>query len=215
IRNRLQNWGVNENSPLAKIPQTYLSRLFVLDDVYTESLPGPSLTGAIGDLLSIKDSIRKTLMPREDHLKSRYLVFSSDFHAPGKDEGCWVRCLKSMGKPDIKLDSYLRGMWNAIEEDIRQIWGFCYGFDQVKDADGFVQYMNKCQLDVALFFVGSTDDSLEEQLKSLYIKQELAKFAVDHQGLPADQLQQAYREFIQRVEPTNLTGPTWVPGKSQ
>jgi hypothetical protein len=43
----------------------------------------------------------------------------------------------------------------------------------------------KCQLTASLFFVGSNDESLDEQLKALYLKQECAEFAVENQGLKA------------------------------
>lgn len=195
VRHRLQDWGLLENSPMAKVPQTYLCRFFVLDDVYYESLPGTEFGGTFFDFLSIfSDRFRRKALPKEDHLKSKYIVFSCNLHGD--------------------LNAYLRGMWNAIGDDIRHIWGFCYGFDQVTDADTFVAYIKKCQLTASLFFVGSNDDSLPEQLKALYVKQEFSRFAEEHQGLPAAELQQAYQAFIQRVEPLNLAGPAWKPGQS-
>ena len=195
VRHRLQNWGLLEHSPMAKVPQTYLCRYFVLDDVYYESLAGTEFGGTFYDFMSIfSDKFRRRALPREDHLKSKYIVFSCNLHGD--------------------LDAYLRGMWDAISVDIQLIWQFCYGFDEVKDADTFVAYIKKCQLKAALFFVGSNDDSLPEQLKALYLKQEFSRFAAEHQGMPAAQLQQAYQAFIQRVEPLNLAGPAWTPGQS-
>lgn len=195
VRHRLQNWGLLERSPMAKVPQTYLCRYFVLDDVYYESLAGTEFGGTFYDFMSIfSDKFRRAALPREDHLKSKYIVFSCNLHGD--------------------LDAYLRGMWDAISEDIRHIWQFCYGFDHVTDADSFVAYIKKCQLSAALFFVGSNDDPLPEQLKALYLKQELSRFAAEHQGKPAAELQQAYQAFIQRVEPLNLAGPAWAPGQS-
>ena len=195
VRNKLIEWDVDERSPMARVPQTYLARYFVLDDVFSESLAGGDFWGTLYDILSIfSDKFRRRALPKEDHLKSRYLVFSSNFHGD--------------------LETYLRGMWAAMQKEIREVWGYCYAFDQVHDADTFIAYIKKCQLNTTLFFVGSTDDSLEEQLKSLYLKQELAKFAVEHQGLPAAELQKAYQAFIRRVEPTNLAGPSWKPGQS-
>lgn len=195
VRHRLQNWGLLENSPMAKVPQTYLCRYFVLDDVYYQSLAGTEFGGTFYDFMSIfSDRFRRKALPREDHLKSKYIVFSCNLHGD--------------------LDDYLRGMWNAISEDIRNIWQFCYGFDEVKDAESFVVYIRKCQLKAALFFVGSNDDPLPEQLKALYLKQEFSRFAAEHQGMPAAQLQQAFQAFIQRVEPLNLAGPAWTPGQS-
>ncbi|QAU35272.1 hypothetical protein [Janthinobacterium sp. 17J80-10] len=194
VRSRLDAWNFLENSPMARVPQTYLCRYFVLDDVFTQSLGGGDAYGTWFDFLSIfSDRARRRALPYEDHLKSKYLVFSCNFHGD--------------------LDTYLRSMWLAIGNEIRHAWEFCYAFDQVRNADDFVAYMKKCQLNASLFFVGSNDDPLEEQLKALYLKQEFGKFVVEHQGLPADQLQQAYRDFVARVEPANLAGPTWSPGQ--
>jgi hypothetical protein len=194
VRSRLDSWNFLQNSPMAKVPNTYLCRFLVLDDVFTESQAGTDFFGTLFDFLSIfSDRARRRALPREEHLKSRYLVFSSNFHGD--------------------LDTYLRSMWMAASNEIRHAWEFCYGFDEVTDADSFAAYMKKCQLSASLFFVGSNDDPLPEQLKALYLKQEFGRFAVEHQGLPAEQLQAAYRDFIRRVEPRNLAAPTWTPGQ--
>ncbi len=198
VRDKLQEWNVEENSPMALTPQTYLCRFFVLDDVYTQALPGASALDTIVDWLPfVPDSLRRCAVPKEDHLKSRYLVFSSNFYCG----------------PKGKVDDYLRDMWNAISERIKEIWGYCYGFEGVDDADKFIAYMKKCQLTATLFFVGSNDDSLDEQLKALYLKQEFAKFAVENQGLSAAELKQNFQAFFAHVEPANLSAPTWDAGK--
>ena len=64
-------------------------------------------------------------------------------------------------------------------------------------------------------FNGSTDDSLPEQLKSLYLKQEFSKFAFENQGLEPNELRQAFQQFIARTEPANLAGPTWRAGAAE
>lgn len=194
VRGRLDAWNFLENSPMAKVPQTYLCRYFVLDDVFTQALAGGDIFGAWQDILSIfSDRARRRALPYEDHLQSRYLVFNASFHGD--------------------LDAYLRGMWESIADDIRQAWGFCYGFDDVRDAAGFIAYMKKCRVPASLFFVGANDDPLEAQLKALHVKQEFGKFVIAHQGLPAAALQQAYREFITRIEPANFAAHAWAPGQ--
>jgi hypothetical protein len=194
VRDRLENWNLLENSPMAKVPQTYLCRYFILDDVYTESLPGASVFDTFSDVLPVvPNRVRQGVLPAEEHLKSKYLVFSTNFHGD--------------------LDSYLHGMWMAIGPDIKRIWQYCYGFDQVDDAAGFADYIKKCQLNVALFFVGSNDDPLEEQLKALYLKQELSRFAIEHQGLSAAELKKEFQQFIAQVAPTDLKAPSWLPGQ--
>jgi hypothetical protein len=55
---------------------------------------------------------------------------------------------------------------------------------------------------------------LAEQLKALYVKQELSKFAHANQGKNALALQRAFEEFLTAVAPTNLASPTWRPGAS-
>ncbi len=56
-RYRLQNLGVAEQSPMARVPNTYLCRFYVLDDVMYQGTPA-----------------------QYDTLKSSYLVFTSNFH---------------------------------------------------------------------------------------------------------------------------------------
>jgi hypothetical protein len=193
IRDRLNDWGVNEKSPMAKVPNTYLCRLFILDDVFSQSL-------AAGDFFYTIDSIkslfsreaRLNALAREEHLKSKYLVFTVNLHGD--------------------LDTWLTGMWQNASSEIKRIWQHCWAFDEVTDASSFVAYMKKCQLETTLFFVGSTDDALAEQLKGLYLKQEMTRFASEHQGMPAAELQQAWKAFVKRTEPANLAGPSWTPG---
>jgi len=202
-RERCLRLPVHEASPLAKVPNTYLARLFILDNVFYESLPGNDSIFNFSDITSIfSDSARKKALPRKDTLKSKYLVFSSNFHGD--------------------LDTYLTGLWEkwsyidheGVQRNVRHIWEHCVAFDRVTDAGSFIAYIKRCQLDASLFFNGSTDDSLQEQLKSLYLKQEFTKFAVEHQGKSAVEIQQDFKAFIARVQPENLDGPTWQAGKS-
>lgn len=171
VRDRLNDVDTDERSPMAAVPNTYLCRFFVLDDVIYEGDPA-----------------------RVEHLKSKYLVFTSNFHG--------------------ELEPYLEGMWEHASDFVRQIWEYCIGFDEVGDAASFVRYLRKCQVKTTFFFNGSTDEPLAEQLKSLYLKQEFSKFAFEHQGLPAAELQRAFREFSKRTRPLDLSGPTWRAGAS-
>lgn len=196
VRHRLQGLGLDEQSPLSRVPQTYLARFFILDDVILQSTPGCDPFCNILDLLSLlSDRIRLWALPREDHLQSRYLVFSSNFHGD--------------------LDTYLSGMWSAISTEVKHIWEHCVAFDQVRDAASFIAYINRCQLEAKLFFVGSNDDSLQQQLKALRLKQAFTSFAVDHQGLGAEELQRAFKAFIAQERPEDFKAPSWRPGQSE
>ena len=195
IRDQLESWNLQDISPLAKVPNTYLCRFFVLDDIYTESLPGASLWDALSDIHIIPSKKRRlAALPCTDHLQSRYLIFSSNLHGD--------------------VDTYLAGMWQNMQAEIKTVWQYCYGFEDVKDVASFVAYAKKCCMDSSLFFVGSNDDSLAEQLKALYVKQEFSRFAQETQDLPAHQLKQAYIAFMQRIKPRNVDEPTWKAGST-
>lgn len=169
IRDRLRNLPLDSDSPFAQVPNLYLCRMFVLDDVFFQGHPAG-----------------------EDHLRSKYLVFVAEIHG--------------------ELEPFLKGMWQHAEPTIRRLWDQCLGFDAVGGTRDFVQYIQRCQVETTFYFNGSNDLSLAEQLKGLYLKQELAKFARAHQGQDAASLQRAFRAFVERVEPFNLTRPSWRPG---
>ena len=172
LRDYLENLPLDGQSPMAKIPNTYFARFYVLNDVFYEGFP-----------------------VKEEHLKSKYLVFSSNFHGD--------------------RDTYVRGMWDsdvATVKTIKTIWRDCVAFDEVNTAEDFIDYVKKCQVDNNLFFNGSTGDSLAEQLKALYLKQEFTRFAYENQGLSAQNLQENFNKFVERTDPSNLAGPSWSPG---
>ena len=171
VRQRLASLRLDERSPMARVPNTYLCRFFVLDEVPYQGNP------AMGE-----------------HLQSKYLVFVCELHGD--------------------LDRYLEGMWNNAEEMIKRVFEFCVGFDDVKTADEFGNYIKRCQVKTTFYFNGSTDAPLQEQLKALYLKQEFAKFVRQNQGRTALEMQQAFAEFVARTQPTNLAEPTWKAGAS-
>lgn len=171
VKARLRNLSTHENSPFARVPNLYMCRLFVLDDVFYQGRPA-----------------------REDHLASKYLVFVADIHGP--------------------RDAWLEDLWRQAETTVRELWSYCVGFAAVHTSYDFVRYLQKCQVETTLYFNGSNDDTLAEQLKALYVKQELGKFARAHQGQDAAQLQREFKQLIARIEPFNLTSPTWRAGAS-
>ncbi len=172
LRDKLQAFSLLETSPLAKVPNTYLSRAFILNDVFYEGAP------AI-----------------EEHLANKYLVFSSNFHG--------------------SLDDYLQGMWEAISGLLQDLLCHCVGFQAVDSAKAFIKYMKRCQVDNSLFFNGSNDKSLPEQLKALYVKQAFIHFAYQTQHLRmqgeegAAQLQAAFQRFVELIDIDNFDGPSW------
>jgi hypothetical protein len=180
LRDVLEDLPLNHRSPMARVPNTYLCRFYVLNDMIYQGRT---------------DHGKPVLL---DHLKSKYLVFTSNFYG--------------------ELEPYLQGMWRHAEKDVVRIWRHCIGFDQVRDASGFVRYIQKCQLTTTFFFNGSLPDGetldqpLAEQLKALYLKQELSEFAFANQGKSPQELQEAFKLFVARTKPREVEGPTWRAG---
>jgi len=169
IRYQLQQLRMSDESPMARVPNTYLSRLWVLNDVPFQGRPAVL-----------------------EHLKSTYLVFSSNFHG--------------------QLDDYLTGMWREARTDFLPILRYCVAFPEQPTVETFREYIKKCQVETTFFFNGSSDEPLDVQLKSLYLKQELSKFAFENQGRSPAELQAAFRDFVARTRPDDLARPTWKAG---
>lgn len=171
-REYLQSLDGNEQSPFARIPDTLLCRFFILNDVFFEGFPA-----------------------HEEHLKSKYLVFSCNFSGA--------------------RDTYLRQFWQHAETFAREVWQHCVGFDQVKTEQDFLDYIQRCTVKTTFYFNGSCGAPLAEQLKALYLKQELSHFVCDQQNASADDLLSAFQQFVARTRPDDLTQPTWEPGQSK
>lgn len=171
-REYLQAIAKDEHSPFARVPNTFLCRFFILNDVFFEGFPAA-----------------------EEHLKSKYLVFCSNFSGSTR--------------------TYLQQFWQHAESFARQVWQHCVGFDQVQTEEDFVNYINRCTVTTTFYFNGSCGEPLAEQLKALYLKQELSHFVCDFQHASHEQLQSAFREFVERTQPQNLAQPTWRAGQSE
>ena len=135
----------------------------------------------------------------DDRLSSKYLVFACDLQSSAKRN----------------LDVFFEELWAHAQSAVWDIWQHCLGFEHVTNATEFARYLRQCQVRSALCFEGIDDSPLAEQLKALYVKQELALFAREYQGKDAVTLQRAFRDFVQRVQPFELTQPTWQRGKSK
>jgi hypothetical protein len=173
IRRILQALPLNENSIFANTPNTYLARLFILNDVFFQQ--GNDY--------------------KRDQLKSKYLCFNSNFHG--------------------ELEPYLTSLWENNENQVREIWQHCVAFDQVSKAGDFVSYIKSCQVKTTLFFNGSNDEPLAQQLKALYVKQMFSEFVLTQQGNSGADIKQAFKYFLQRVQLNDIGSPSWKPGQTE
>jgi hypothetical protein len=158
----------DHRSPFAKLSSTYLARLVVMDDVVFVGLPAC-----------------------EEHLKSRYLVFETNF--------------------DGDLDTYLRRMATETQEFVNDVWKHCVGFPGTGDVGAFIAYMKKCQIETTFFFADVNDRTVQSTLHALRTQAALAHFMEKHQGMPAAELQHAFGEFLERLH----KAPPLPPGGDQ
>jgi hypothetical protein len=165
IRMYLAGLARNESSPFAKVSSTHMARLTVMDDVVFVGHPA-----------------------HEEHLKSRYLVFESNF--------------------DGELDAYLTRMAREISEAVEAVWAHCIGYPGLADVEKFVAYMKKCQLTTTFYFADVNDKTVQETLRALHIQNGLATFIERNQGKPPAQLQAAFAEFWSSVQ----NSPPPAPG---
>lgn len=133
------------NSPFADNLRTHLCRFMVLDDaIYNGRVP--------------KDAIRTAvfgpdpIVPQEvDRLNCAYLMFAADFDAV-MEEGDPLPATLSEADQDQVRDAYAGRLWETMESEIREIYGNCVGFEAVGDADGFADYIRRCQVETTMPF---------------------------------------------------------------
>ena len=133
------------NSPFADNRRTHLCRFMVLDDaVYN----GRNPKDAIATALVGKDPI----IPQEvDRLNCPYLMFVADFDAV-MEEGDPLPAALSEAEQDKVRDAYARRLWETMQSELCEIYSNCTGFETVKDADGFADYIRRCQVETTMPF---------------------------------------------------------------
>jgi hypothetical protein len=121
-------------SPFARNTRTHFARFVIIDDIaYVGRSGRNALVGSVGG-----DNL--TVAQPQDHLNCPFLLFTADFDA-------------NSGNAEER-DSYLAELWNTMGPELRDIFGFCRGFDSKKVTDGtsFAAYMAACQLETTMSF---------------------------------------------------------------
>jgi hypothetical protein len=121
---------------------------------------------------------------REEHLKSKYLVFNSNLYGG--------------------LEAYLEEMARKIPDVVQDIWSHCIGFPGT-DPGAFAAYMKKCQIETTFYFADVNNKSVGDTLAALQRKVEFAAFIEQNQGKSPADLQRAFAGFWERVR--NLPPP--------
>ena len=133
------------NSPFSRNLRTHLCRFMVLDDVIYNGRVDQNAIAA-----SAKGS--DPIVPQKvDRLNAAYLMFAADIDAVTEDGDPLPENLTEQEQHAVR-DSYARKLWETMEPEIREIYGNCFGFDQVNDANGFANYLQRCQVETTMPF---------------------------------------------------------------
>ena len=157
----------DHESPFARISSTYLARLVVMDDVVYVGAPAS-----------------------EEHLKSRYLVFETNF--------------------DGDLGTYLTRMAQETPEFVDAVWKHCVGYPGVADPAAFVAYMKKCQVATTFFFADVNNRTVQQTLKALQTQSALADFIAKNQGKPPAEMQREFGILLNSLAQAPLPLPGGV-----
>src|ERR1039457_4240087 len=142
IRDYLAGLPRDHRSLFAKVSSTHLARLVVMDDVVFVGTPA-----------------------RQEHLRSKYLVFETNF--------------------DGDLDTYLERMAREAPEEVHAVWQHCVGYPGVKDPAAFAAYMKKCQIETTYFFADVNNKTVQQTLRALKLQSGVAHFIEVTQGRSA------------------------------
>lgn len=138
-------------SPLSRLAGTHFARWVILDDWVNDPSQG-----------------------REDHLESRYLIFTSNFDGP--------------------LDPYLDELCVKLAPEAREIWGRCAGCPPEATGPQLKAYLLHNKVDTG-FFVAAYPHATVAQVKAaLAAREQLIAFAVRAQDLGPEDLQRAFGE---------------------
>lgn len=133
------------NSPFARNTRNHLARMFVLDDVIYNGRIGQN---ALSASLLGNDPID----PQDvDRLNASYLVFCADIDAVTEDGARLPANLSAEQQREVRA-SYARVLWRTMEAELRDIYGNCVGFEQVRSEDDFAAYLDRCHVETTMPF---------------------------------------------------------------
>lgn len=142
--------GTPEASPFARNSMTHLARFVLIDNPPYNGREG--VDTLLGKLLGGNDP---TVHQKVDEFGCPYLLFAADFDA--RDDG------------DASLRRFTDALWDTMADDLKRIFGQCYGFETVTDAAGFFAYVKKCQVETTMPF----NDYWRQAQKAELLKNEL------------------------------------------
>ncbi|MEA3278002.1 MAG: hypothetical protein U9Q81_22500 [Pseudomonadota bacterium] len=120
------------NSPFARNTLNHLARFVVIDDVVYN---GRIQSDAVLSKITGESPLDAQLV---DRLRCSYLFFGADIDASGDGS--------------VAVRAYTDALWLTMHEELDAVFRHCIGFDRVKDAQGFFDYIIRCQVETTMPF---------------------------------------------------------------
>lgn len=125
-----------------------------------------------GRWVILTDVVYEGKPEKRDHLELARLLFTSSFDgAPG---------------------AYIEALRTGLGAQADAIWEACVGYPGSADAGAFAAYLRRHQIQNALFFAAYGALTVPEVTRGLEDRRRLIDFALEAQGKPAAELQQAF-----------------------
>ena len=133
------------NSPFAENKHTHFARMFVLNDAIYNGRVGKSALAAFvsRDNTAIAQPV--------DRLNTSYLVFCADIDAVEEDGNLLPDNLTSTQQRHVR-EAYARELWGTMEKELCEIYTNCEGFEGVRTAQDFADYLNRCHVETTMPF---------------------------------------------------------------
>lgn len=123
-------------------------------------------------LVILPDWVNDPEQPREDHLRSPYLIFSTTF--------------------DGDRDSYLDELCRRLAPEAAAVWGRCIGAPKRARGVALKRYLLHNQIDIGFFVAAYPDATVGRVQAALARRRRLSDLALRTQGLGASELRAAY-----------------------
>jgi len=133
------------NSPFSRNLRTHFVRMMVLDNVINNGRVKVNPLWAKIKKIDMLDP------QPNDVLSTPYLVMSIDFDAVMKT-GDDLPATLSQAQQNEARDNYCREIWGQMEKELRSVFKHCFGFDDVKDGEGFANFIRRCQVETTMSF---------------------------------------------------------------
>jgi len=167
IRAALNRVPHGADSPLARLPMLHFARFTVIDDVRLQGIPA-----------------------KEDHLRSKYLVFVADF--------------------DGDLDPFLDSLASNACDLVSSVWQYCEAFPGLTDRAQFRSYMHRCQVTSTFPFGAYAGTPLRDVLRAVDTQRRFIRFLERSQGARGDALQRDFQGLVGELANAPLPAPGTV-----